>query len=60
MYEYTIQAYDQTDLGKVNAIELVVCANTDEDAIEKAQKLKARQQYSIVRVKELSNKLKKG
>lgn len=60
MYEYTIQAYDQTDLGKVNSVELVVCANTDEDAIEKAQKLKARQQYSVIRVKELSNKLKKG
>ena len=60
MYQYTIQGYDQTDLGKVNFIELVVTANTDEDAVEKARKIKARQQYAVVRVKELDNTIKKG
>lgn len=60
MYEYTIQAFNSGDLGKVDVIQITVQARTDEEAIEKAKKLKERSDYSVIAIKDVGKEFKKG
>lgn len=60
MFEYTIQAYDKTDLGKVNAIQITVEARTKEAAIEHAKGIEARTDYAVIAVKDLGGEFKKA
>lgn len=61
MYEYTIQAFNSDQsVGKINEITVVVQANTEAEAIERARKIVERQDYNIVSIKELDRKIKKG
>ncbi len=61
MYKYTIQAFDDTDMGKLNLINIVVQADDDDSAIAKAKAIKARGSYSILSIEELtSREFKKG
>lgn len=62
MFEYTIDCYDQETPGfgpPVHVIQVVVAANTDDEAIEKAKKIRPRQSQSIVKIKELNGNLQK-
>lgn len=60
MFEYQIQAYDQTDLGKVNAIQVTVEARTEAAAIAHAKQIAARSNYSITGIKDLGGEFKKA
>lgn len=60
MFEYTIQAYDQTDMGKVNVIHITVTARTEDEAIVKAKALKERTDYAVTAIKDLGKEFKKG
>lgn len=60
MFEYTIQAYDQTDLGKTNVIHITVTARTEDEAIDKSKKLKQRTDYAVIAIKDLGKEFKKG
>lgn len=64
MYKYTVQAFDESDVGKLNVIHIVVQAGSEEDAIERAKTIKERSTYSIIGIEELTGDkrpdLKKG
>lgn len=60
MYKYTIEAFDKSDMGKLNVIRIVVEATTDEEAIERASAIKQRTEYAIVSIEETSREFKKG
>lgn len=60
MYKYTVEAFDETDIGKINVILIVVQAKGEAEAIERASKIKQRTRYSIVGIEELSREIKKG
>lgn len=60
MYEYQIQAFDKSDLGKVNVITITVQARTEDEAIEKAKTIKERTDYSVIAIKDLGKEFKKG
>jgi len=60
MNKYTIEAFDESDLGKLNLINIVVQAKTEEEALERAAKIKGRTNYSITHIEELDREIKKG
>lgn len=60
MYKYTVEAYDQTDMGKLNTIMIVVQAKDEEEALLRASTIKNRTNYSLVGIEELSREFKKG
>lgn len=64
MYKYTVEAYDESDLGKVNIIHITVYAADDSDAVERAKTIRNRTTYAIVGIEELSGdkrpEIKKG
>jgi hypothetical protein len=59
MFEYSIQAYDETDLGKVNVIQVTVQARTKDAAIEHAKQIESRTNYSVTGIKDLGGEFKK-
>lgn len=64
MYKYTVEAFDESDVGKLNIIHIVVQAPDEDAAIERAKVIKQRTTYSIVGIEELTGDkrpdLKKG
>lgn len=60
MYKYTVEAYDESDIGKLNVIMIVVQAKDEAEAIERAKLIKVRTNYSVVGIEELSREFKKG
>lgn len=60
MYKYTVEAYDESDMGKLNIIHIVVQAKDEAEAMERAAKIKQRTNYAIVGIEELSREFKKG
>lgn len=61
MYEYTIQAFNSDQsVGKINVINVVVQANSEAEAIERAKQIVERHDYTVVSIKELDRKFKKG
>ena len=54
MYKYTVEAFDQSDIGKVNIIHIVVQAADEAGAIERAGQIKERTNYAIVGIEELT------
>lgn len=64
MYKYTVEAFDQSDLGKINIIHITVYAGNDDEAIERAKTIRQRTTYAIVGIEELSGdkrpEIKKG
>ena len=54
MYKYTVEAYDQTDLGKLNIIHITVTAADEAEAIDRAKAIKQRTTYAVVGIEELS------
>ena len=64
MYKYTVEDYDQTDLGKLNSIHITVYAADEAQAIERAKAIKDRTDYAIVGIEELTGdsrpQIKKG
>lgn len=60
MYKYTVEAYDQSDIGKFNIISIVVQAVDEAEAIKRAATIKVRTNYSVVGIEELSREIKKG
>ncbi len=59
MYKFTVEAYDSSDMGKLNIIHIVVQAADEAEAIERAKTIKQRSNYSIVGIEEL-REFKKG
>lgn len=53
MYKYTVQAFNESDLGKLAIINIVVTASTEEEALEKAKQIKERTTYSIIGIEVL-------
>ena len=64
MFKYTVEAYDESDLGKINIIHVTVYAKCEAEAIERAKAIKQRTTYSIVGIEELTGdsrpQIKKG
>jgi hypothetical protein len=64
MFKYTVEAFDESDVGKLNIIHIVVQAGSEEDAIDRARNIKQRTTYAIVGIEELTGDkrpdLKKG
>ena len=64
MYKFTVEAYDQSDLGKLNVVHITVYAETEDAAIERARTIRERTTYSVVGIEELSGdsrpQIKKG
>lgn len=64
MFKYTVEAYDESDLGKINIIHVTVYAKGEAEAIERAKAIKQRTTYSIVGIEELTGdsrpQIKKG
>jgi len=64
MYKYTVQAFNESDLGKLAVINIVVTAATEEEALEKAAQIKERSNYSIIGIELLEGdsrpQIKKG
>lgn len=58
MNRYTIEAYNDTDLGKSNMMIVVVSASSEAEAIEKASKIVERTSYSV-KIIEVNDELKK-
>lgn len=56
MYKYTVEAYDESDLGKLNGILIVVKAHREDEAIKRAQQIKQRTNYNIVGIEELEQR----
>lgn len=59
MYEYTIKAYEQTDFGKINSVDVVVQANNETEAIARAGEIVPRPNFTILQIKELNREIKK-
>lgn len=64
MYKYTVQAFNESDLGKLAVINIVVTASSEEEALEKAKAIKERTTYSIIGIEVLEGdsrpQIKKG
>lgn len=60
MYEYTVQAFNQTDIGKTHVIEVTVIAKAEIDAINRAKQIVDRTDYFVIAIKEISREFKKG
>ena len=64
MYKYTVEAFDQSDMGKLNIIHIVVQAEDEEQAMARAAQIKQRTNYAVVGIEELTGdqrpELKKG
>jgi len=64
MFKYTVEAYDESDMGKLNIIHVTVYAKDEAGAIERAKAIKQRTTYSIVGIEELTGdsrpQIKKG
>jgi hypothetical protein len=64
MYKYTVQAFNESDLGKLAVINIVVTAATEEEALEKAKTIKERTTYSVIGIEVLEGdsrpQIKKG
>lgn len=64
MYKYTVEAFDESDMGKLNIIHIVVQAKDEADAMERAAQIKQRTNYAIVGIEELAGdnrpQIKKG
>jgi len=64
MFKYTVEAYDESDLGKINIIHVTVYPKGEAEAIERAKAIKQRTTYSIVGIEELTGdsrpQIKKG
>lgn len=54
MYKYTVEAYDESDMGKLNTIHIVVQATSEEEAMQRAAAIKQRTNYAIVGIEELA------
>lgn len=53
IYKYTVEAYNDSPMGKLDAVSIVVHASDDSQAFEKAAKIKQRQSYNISKIEEL-------
>jgi hypothetical protein len=64
MYKYTVQAFNESDLGKLAVINIVVTAANEQEALEKAKQIKERTTYSIIGIEVLEGdtrpQIKKG
>jgi len=64
MYKFTVQAYDESDLGKLNIVDITVYAEDEATAIERAKTIRQRTTYSVIGIEELSGdsrpQIKKG
>jgi len=64
MYKYTVQAFNESDLGKLAVINIVVTAANETEALEKAKQIKERTTYSIIGIEVLDGdsrpQIKKG
>ena len=64
MYKYTVQAFNESDLGKLAVINIVVTAASEEEALEKAKTIKERTTYSVIGIEVLEGdsrpQIKKG
>lgn len=64
MYKYTVQAFNESDLGKLAVINIVVTASDEAEALEKAKQIKERTTYSIIGIEVLDGdsrpQIKKG
>lgn len=64
MYKYTVQAFNESDLGKLAVINIVVTASDEAEALEKAKAIKERTTYSIIGIEVLEGdsrpQIKKG
>lgn len=59
-FEYTIDAYSKDNWGNVSGpIQVVVEANTDDEAIENAKGIVQRETYTVVRIRQLSDAIEK-
>lgn len=54
MNEYTLQAWSDSPIGRVNKIDVTVTASSETEAREKARKVVHRDSYSVVAIKVLS------
>lgn len=54
MYKYTVEAFDESDMGKLNVIHIVVQAADEEQAMARAAQIKQRTTYAIVGIEELT------
>jgi hypothetical protein len=55
MFEYTIEAYNNSSGFNTNKITITVMANTPELAISRAKKIEAREQYAVVAIRDMVN-----
>lgn len=64
MFKYTVQAFNESDLGKLAIINIVVTAASEAEALEKAKQIKERTTYSIIGIEVLEGdtrpQIKKG
>lgn len=58
-FEYTIDAFTQGPIGITGAIQVVVEADTEAGAIEKAKTIVHRDSYTVVRIRQLSEAIEK-
>jgi hypothetical protein len=54
MYKYTVEAFDESDMGKLNIIHIVVQAADEEQAMARAAQIKQRTNYAVVGIEELT------
>ena len=54
MYKYTVEAFDESDMGKLNIIHIVVQATSEENAMARAAEIKQRTNYAVVGIEELT------
>lgn len=53
MHKYLIQAYNDAGFGPIEQINIRVVANSETEAIEKAQLVYTRQHYAVIEVEVL-------
>ncbi len=53
MYKYTVESYNSSDIGKLDAITITVLAADKEDAIKRAKQIELRTNYSVIGIEEL-------
>ena len=54
MYKYTVEAFNESDMGKLNMIHITVQATNEAEAIERAKAIKERTTYAIIGIEDLS------
>lgn len=54
MNEYTIEAATNSDLGRLNRVDVTVTANNEAEAIEKARQVVQRDVYTVKAIRVLS------